>query len=426
MRDEPGWSGTGRSRDEPAGWSDAGQPRWSDTGHPRDEPPGWSDAEHPRDEPAGWSDAQGPPEPYDPYAPPPARPGARDPRDEPPGRTPATDHPASRRRRNPDHPPPAAGTAHGEHEDSYPEDAGRGTSARDRGAAGHAGGEQAGATTELPAVPAAGSKAPRGGRNLPAAIGVGLGLGVLVLGSLAHPLAFAAVVALAAGAGVWEMVRAVRSAGMRAPLPPLLLGAAIIPFLGFVAGPDGLAIGLLVTVLATSVWRLGDGPAGYERDIAAGALIALYVPFLLGFAAPLALAPDGMLRVLLTLAVVVLSDTGGYAVGVRFGKHPLAPQVSPNKSREGLLGSLAAAGLGGLGLGWALLDLAPWAGLVFGVAVAAMAVVGDLTESMIKRDLRVKDMSNLLPGHGGLMDRLDSIIFAVPTAYLLLSVLIPG
>ncbi|GGK27965.1 hypothetical protein GCM10010124_20700 [Pilimelia terevasa] len=263
------------------------------------------------------------------------------------------------------------------------------------------------------------------GRNLPAAIGVGLLLGALVLGSLSHPLPFALVVAAAAAAGVWEMVRALGVAGLRPPLVPLLLGAAVIPVLGFLAGSDGLAGGLLVTVLAAMIWRLGDGPEGYEKDVAAAALVAVYVPFLLGFAAPLAHAQDGMHRVLLTLAVVVLSDTGGYAVGVRFGRRRMAPTVSPKKSWEGFGGSLLAAGLGGALLAWALLDLALWRGFVFGVLIAVVAVFGDLAESMIKRDLKVKDMSNLLPGHGGLMDRLDSIIFAVPTAYLLLTVLAP-
>ncbi|GAA2513814.1 phosphatidate cytidylyltransferase [Pilimelia columellifera] len=267
-----------------------------------------------------------------------------------------------------------------------------------------------------------------GGRNVPAAIGVGVALAAVVVVSLANPLAFAAVVAVAAAAGVWELVCAVRVSGLRPPLPPLLAGALLTPTLGFMVGAEGLAVGVLVTVLASLVWRLGDGPDGFERDVAVAALIAVYVPFLIGFAAPLAEGEDGRWRVLVTLAAVVLSDTGGYVAGVLFssGKRPMAPTVSPNKSWEGFAGSLTAAGVGTAVLGWLLLGLPLWWGLVAGVVISVVSVIGDLAESMIKRDLGVKDMSNLLPGHGGLMDRLDSIIFAVPTAYVLLVLLAPG
>ncbi|MEU4550403.1 phosphatidate cytidylyltransferase [Micromonospora violae] len=267
----------------------------------------------------------------------------------------------------------------------------------------------------------------RAGRNLPAAIGVGLGLGVLIVVPLAfYPLAFLPVIAAAVGVGSWEMARAVRRSGAHPPLVPLIAGGVLTVGLAWFAGPDALSLGLLVTVLGTMIWRLGDGPAGFQRDITAATLIAVYVPFLAGFAALLAAAPDdGHLRILATLIGVVLSDTGGYAAGVSFGKHPMAPSISPKKSWEGFAGSVTAAALGGALLLWLMFDVAPWWGALFGVAVSCAAVLGDLAESMIKRDLGVKDMSNLLPGHGGLMDRLDSILFAVPTAYLLLAVLVP-
>ncbi|MEV6707973.1 phosphatidate cytidylyltransferase, partial [Micromonospora wenchangensis] len=267
----------------------------------------------------------------------------------------------------------------------------------------------------------------RAGRNLPAAIGVGLGLGALVLVPLFFFLpGFLAVLAGAIGVGIWEMARAVRRSGAHPPLVPLLAGGVLTIGLAWFAGPDALSLGLLVTVLGTMIWRLGDGPAGFQRDITAATLIAVYVPFLGGFAAMLAAAPgDGPLRVLVTVAGVVLSDTGGYAAGANFGKHPMAPRISPKKSWEGFAGSVVAAAVGSALLIWLLFDVAPWWGALFGVAVSVAAVLGDLAESMIKRDLGVKDMSSLLPGHGGLMDRLDSILFAVPTAYLLLAVLVP-
>ncbi|WP_435204420.1 phosphatidate cytidylyltransferase [Micromonospora sp. bgisy143] len=267
----------------------------------------------------------------------------------------------------------------------------------------------------------------RAGRNLPAAIGVGLALGALIVVPLAvYPPAFLPVIAAAVAIGIWEMARAVRRSGAHPPLVPLLAGGVLTVGLAWFAGPDALSLGLLVTVLGTMIWRLGDGPAGFQRDLTAATLIAVYVPFLAGFAALLAAAPDdGRLRILATLIAVVLSDTGGYAAGVSFGRHPMAPSISPKKSWEGFAGSVTAAALGSALLLWLMFDLAPWWGALFGVAVSGAAVLGDLAESMIKRDLGIKDMSNLLPGHGGLMDRLDSILFAVPTAYLLLVIFVP-
>ncbi|MFI7248485.1 phosphatidate cytidylyltransferase [Micromonospora chalcea] len=267
----------------------------------------------------------------------------------------------------------------------------------------------------------------RAGRNLPAAIGVGVALGAAVVVPLFFFMpAFLAVLATAVGIGIWEMARAVRRSGAHPPLAPLVAGGVITVGLAWFAGPDALSLGLLVTVLGTMIWRLGDGPGNYQRDLTAATLIAVYVPFLAGFAAMLAAAPDdGHLRVLVTLVAVVLSDTGGYAAGVTFGKHPMAPTISPKKSWEGFVGSVTAAAAGSAVLLWVLFDVAPWWGALFGMAISVSAVLGDLAESMIKRDLGVKDMSNLLPGHGGLMDRLDSILFAVPVAYLLLAVFVP-
>jgi len=266
----------------------------------------------------------------------------------------------------------------------------------------------------------------RAGRNLPAAIGVGLFLGLVVFASLfIWKPAFLGVIVLAAGIGVWETVRALKVAGAQPPLVPLLAGSVMITGLAWYEGPDAMSLGLLVTVLAALVWRLADGPAGFQRDLSATALVAVYVPFLLAFAVLLAQPDDGQLRIICTLACVVLSDTGGYAAGVFFGKHPMAPLISPKKSWEGGVGSVVAAAIGGSVLLYFLLDVPFYWGALFGAALSVAAILGDLAESMLKRDLGIKDMSNLLPGHGGLMDRLDSILFAVPTAYLLLSLLAP-
>ncbi|GAA3337839.1 phosphatidate cytidylyltransferase [Amorphoplanes nipponensis] len=266
----------------------------------------------------------------------------------------------------------------------------------------------------------------RAGRNLPAAIAVGVSMVLVVLASLfVWKEAFLGVIALATGIGIWEMARALRVTGARPPLIPLVAGGVLMTGLAWYGSTDALILGLLVTVLATLLWRLADGVAGITKDLAATALIAVYVPFLLSFGVLLAKPDDGDYRVLITLLAVVLSDTGGYAAGVFLGKHPMAPTISPKKSWEGFAGSVTAAAIGSSLLAYFLLDVPFYWGLLFGAVISVVAVVGDLAESMLKRDIGIKDMSNLLPGHGGLMDRLDSILFAVPTAFLLLSLIAP-
>ena len=269
-----------------------------------------------------------------------------------------------------------------------------------------------------------GRAAGRAGRNLPAAIAVGLGLGLVLLGALfIWKPALLIVIVLAASVGSWEMVRALRATGANPPLVPLLAGGVLITSLAWYEGPDAMVLGLVVTILAAIVWRIADGAGASRRDLTASVMVAVYVPFLLGFGALLAEPDDGRWRVLAALLAVVLSDTGGYAAGVFLGTHKMAPSISPGKTWEGFAGSVAAAAVGSALFMFFSLDVAFYWGLLFGAVISAVAVLGDLAESMLKRDLGIKDMSNLLPGHGGVMDRLDSILFAVPTAYLLLSLI---
>jgi phosphatidate cytidylyltransferase len=266
----------------------------------------------------------------------------------------------------------------------------------------------------------------RAGRDLRAAIGVGAGLLFVVFASvfLFKP-AFLLVIMAASGVGVWEMTRALRNVGTHAPLVPLIGGALLMSGLAWYEGPDALEIGLVATLLATLVWRASEHKDGFRRDMGAAALIAVYVPFLLSFAVLLVKPDDGALRVLAVLLAVVLSDTGGYAAGVFLGKHPMAPSISPKKSWEGFGGSIVSAAVGGAVMLFFLFDVPFYWGALFGAVISVAAVIGDLAESMLKRDIKIKDMSNLLPGHGGLMDRLDSILFAVPAAYVLLSLIAP-
>ena len=270
-------------------------------------------------------------------------------------------------------------------------------------------------------TPAAPPPPGKAGRNLPAAIGVGVGLGLLVLVPLfTFKPAFVAVIAAAVVIAVWELTRAIGAAEARPPLLPLLVGALGTLLLAWQNGADGLVVGLLLTVVAVLLWRLADGPVGFQRDVTAAALVAVYVPFLAGFAVLLVAPPDGHWRVVAFIATVVCSDVGGYVAGVFLGKHPMAPAVSPKKSWEGTAGSLLACAIGGVCFLVLLFGGEWWEGVVFGLAIAVTSVLGDLAESMIKRDLGIKDMGSLLPGHGGLMDRLDSLLVAAPVAYLLL------
>ncbi|MEO7260848.1 MAG: phosphatidate cytidylyltransferase [Jatrophihabitantaceae bacterium] len=267
----------------------------------------------------------------------------------------------------------------------------------------------------------------RTGRNLPAAIGVGAGLAILALGTLfLYRPSFVVLLSIAVAIGVYEMVAAVGTVEARPPLVPLLAGVLAMEAAAWFRGPDGLVGALLLTVLGLTVWRLGDGASGYLRDVAAGNLIALYIPFLAGFATLMAHADDGAARVVLFILTVVCSDTGGYAVGVVFGKHPMAPTVSPKKSWEGFAGSLLAGSVAGVLMIVFCFHQQWWQGVLFGVAIVATATLGDLGESMIKRDLGIKDMGKLLPGHGGVMDRLDSLLPCAPVAYLLLAAFLPG
>ncbi|MGY1609078.1 phosphatidate cytidylyltransferase [Geodermatophilus sp. SYSU D00700] len=266
----------------------------------------------------------------------------------------------------------------------------------------------------------------RAGRDLVAAIAVGLGLGAVILVSLfAYRPSFLVVVGVAVLVGVAELVRALEAGGARAPLVPLLVGTVAMLALAWARGADGLVVAFLFTVVAVLLWRLGDGPEGYLRDATTGVFVALYVPLLAGFCVLLLVPDDGALRVLAFIATVVGNDVGGYTAGVLFGRHPMAPSVSPKKSWEGMAGSIVACVAVATPIVVLALDGPWWGGVLLGAALAVTATVGDLGESLIKRDLGIKDMGTLLPGHGGIMDRLDSLLPSAAVAYLLLSWVAP-
>lgn len=264
------------------------------------------------------------------------------------------------------------------------------------------------------------------GRDLPAAILVGLALGAAILVSLLlvrH--AFIGVVAVCVAVATYEFAGALRSgAGIRIPLLPALLGGQAIVWSSWPLGFDGMLAAFVGTALACLVWRVAGGADGFVRDTAASLLAVTYIPLLASFAALLVVPADGVARVVCFFLAVIASDVGGYAAGALGGRHPMAPSISPKKTWEGLAGSLAV----GIGSGAATVSLLLggqyWHGVIFGAAIAVTATLGDLIESLIKRDIGVKDMGSLLPGHGGLMDRMDSLLPAAVVSWLLLSVFV--
>ncbi len=270
--------------------------------------------------------------------------------------------------------------------------------------------------------------APRAGRDLPIAIGVGLGLLVAVGASLlVRKEVFIGFVALACGAALWELAHAVRRRGISLPLTPLLVGTVGILVSAYTSGPEALLVAFLLTAGGVVVWRALDG-SGPEalRDAATATFATAYIPFMGGFVMLMLAAPDGVARVALFILLSVASDTGGYIAGVLLGKHPLAPTVSPKKTWEGMAGSLLlACAVGAIGISFAL-D-APWyVGVGLGVAAVLTSTLGDLSESLLKRDLELKDMGTLLPGHGGVLDRIDSMLLTAPLAYIVLLLAVPG
>ncbi len=286
----------------------------------------------------------------------------------------------------------------------------------------------AGAPDRSTAVDAAKpTRVPRAGRDLLAAIAVGMALGATILLTLLLVRqVFIGLVALAVAVATWELAGALRrGAGARVARVPVFVGGQAMVWLSWPFERLGLLAAFVVTVLACLVWRFADGAQGYVRDVTASLFTVAYVPLFAAFAALLVVPEDGSGRVLCFFLAVVGSDIGGYAAGARLGRHPMAPSVSPQKTWEGFAGSMAMGiAAGALAVTW-LLGGAPWQGALFGAAIVVTATVGDLVESLIKRDLGIKDMGKLLPGHGGLMDRLDSLLPSAVVSWLLLGLFVP-
>jgi phosphatidate cytidylyltransferase len=272
-------------------------------------------------------------------------------------------------------------------------------------------------------------KKTRAGRNLPAAIAVGTLLGAMAIGILLFaPHGWFVVLAVATPVGAYEVIQRLREAGYALPTVALLVGGQAILWLAWPYGPAGALGGYGGTIVVCMVWRLvGQGlsqqPVNYLRDISATVLLATWIPLFATFSALLIRQDDGGHRVFAVIVTVVFADIGGYTAGVLFGKHPMAPAISPKKSWEGLGGSLVFGIAAAVMSVKFLLDKPWWVGIPLGLLLVITGVLGDLVESQVKRDLGIKDMGTLLPGHGGIMDRIDAMLPSGVAGWIVLTTL---
>jgi len=276
-----------------------------------------------------------------------------------------------------------------------------------------------------PATAAPPVKVSRAGRNLPAAIASGVVLGAAIIGSLVlWKPAFMLIVVAAVIVAVWELGHAFATGDIRITREPVMAGGVLMVLAAFFFGAPALVTATAVTALVSMLWRLRGGVAGYVMDATASVFTLVYVPFLGAFVALLLAEDRGQLAIVTFILVTIASDIGGYVVGVLIGKHPMAPVISPKKSWEGFAGSaLSCVVVGWLTVDY-LLDGDWWVGVLLGLIAVVMATLGDLCESVMKRDLGIKDMSQIIPGHGGLMDRLDSLLATAAPTWLLLHYLV--
>lgn len=265
----------------------------------------------------------------------------------------------------------------------------------------------------------------RTGRNLPAALGVGLALGALALVTLFTVKAtFLVYVGAAVGIALWELFRAFGVRGIRLPLVPVAVGGAAALALAYWEGERALVACLALTTFVIFAWRMLAGTAGYLRDVSAGIFALIYLPLMACFVSLMLAAPDGPRRTLVFLILPICCDIGGYFAGILIGRHLMAPAISPKKTWEGFGGSVVACVVAGGIAVPTLLHGALWQGVLVGLAALVAATLGDLAASMVKRDLGIKDWGTLLPGHGGILDRIDSLLAAAPVVWLLLFIFI--
>lgn len=263
----------------------------------------------------------------------------------------------------------------------------------------------------------------RAGRKLLPSIGVSIFLILLVWFSLAtYRIIFAGLVTLAIVLGIRELNKAFAAVNIDIPLWSLTTAGIALSAATWFGGVSGLAVATAIAFPCLLVLLLPRGVENFVKTASASALALIYLPFLAGFLILLARPYNGLERVMTFVVLVACNDTFAYLTGVLFGKHPLAPKISPKKTIEGLVGSLFFTVIGGSLAFPYIMNSDWWLGALAGVLTVFTATSGDLIESALKRDMAIKDMGNLLPGHGGIMDRLDSVLFAAPALWLALEI----
>ncbi|MGN6251673.1 MAG: phosphatidate cytidylyltransferase [Marmoricola sp.] len=291
-------------------------------------------------------------------------------------------------------------------------------------------------TATAPVPPPAPAPHGRAGRDLRAAIISGVVLGIAIIASLYfQKTVFMLIVAAAVVIAIWELHRGMAARRIDLPEQPLMIGGVVMVVVAYFWGAPALVTATAVTALVTMLWLLRRGVEGFVQDASASVFTLIYVPFLGSFVALMLaeggawdstrhFSDDGVRGIIAFILVTIASDIGGYVAGVLFGRHPMAPVISPKKSWEGFAGSAVSCVAAGVALVVWLLDGDWWVGVALGLIAVVMATLGDLVESVMKRDLGIKDMSQIVPGHGGLMDRLDSLLATIAPVWLLLHYLV--
>lgn len=263
----------------------------------------------------------------------------------------------------------------------------------------------------------------RAGRKLLPSIAVSVFLILLVWFSLAtYRVIFAAIVTIAVVLGIRELHRAFLAINIDIPLWSLTTATIALGASTWLGGVSGLAVATAISFPALLVLLLPRGTENFVKTASASTLALIYLPFLAGFLILLARPHNGLERVMTFVVLVGCNDTFAYLTGVLLGKHPLAPKISPKKTIEGLVGSLIFTVIGGSLAFHYIMNSDWWLGAAAGLLTVFTATTGDLIESALKRDVAIKDMGTLLPGHGGVMDRLDSVLFAAPALWLALEI----
>ena len=214
-----------------------------------------------------------------------------------------------------------------------------------------------------------------------------------------------------------EMVRAYKGGDIDLPGLPLYVAATGILAAAWFGKIEGLAVSLAVAIPNVMVYLLLASPKDFVKRSTAAVFAIFYIPFLAGFVLLLARMHSPVPKIFTLVVLVSFNDTFAYFSGVLFGKHPMAPHISPKKTWEGLAGAIVATTFATASVFYFVLDDYFWLGALVGLLGVITATCGDLIESAVKRDLRIKDMGTILPGHGGILDRVDSLLFTAPSVW---------